>query len=653
MTVETEVAALTSAVNLLTSTVNVSKATLDASVAAAEAAYDSFDDRYLGAKVSAPSLDNDGGSLLTGALYFNSTENAMYVYTGASWVITTNYNNVTAPYTLAQTLNTNGNNVTFGDNGKATFGAGDDLQIYHDGGNSIITNSTGNLIIRDSVGGNILIQGLQNQPSVDAIANGAVNLYYSGNAKLATTATGIDVTGTVTMDGLVVSAPSGDTPASIVTTTAGSFLQFTDVNTTAGRSPLVGAITDGLAFYTSAGSYSQKMALTASGNLGIGTNSPNYSLTSYKAGANANYLQVVNGSSGPNAGNGILYGLDGAGNGVINKQGAGDLITSVANAERMRIASSGNVGIGTSSITNALGWGSVAQVQGANPALSLRNTGGTQWDISNFGGTFNIYNGSDNRLRIDSSGRVGIGTASPDTQLHVHASSGDAEHRIEAAGSGNDTILSLKNLNTGAGAEGHIRFMDGTTTAGAISYLHNAGGISDAMKFNTNAAERMRIDSSGNLLAGTTSARTGTNSLTFEPSNSFFMMRAAGTGTISQVAFVRDTAGTPAQVGDIATTGTATSYNTSSDQRLKENIADANDAGSKIDAIQVRQYDWKADGSHQDYGMIAQELLEVAPEAVSVPEDSEEMMGVDYSKLVPMLIKEIQSLRNRVAQLEA
>jgi hypothetical protein len=56
--------------------------------------------------------------------------------------------------------------------------------------------------------------------------------------------------------GLTVSAPSGDTPASIVTTTAGSFLEFTDGNTTAGRSPLVGAITDDLAFYTSAGSYS-------------------------------------------------------------------------------------------------------------------------------------------------------------------------------------------------------------------------------------------------------------------------------------------------------------------------------------------------------------------------------------------------------------
>ena len=105
-------------------------------------------------------------------------------------------------------------------------------------------------------------------------------------------------------------------------------------------------------------------------------------------------------------------------------------------------------------------------------------------------------------------------------------------------------------------------------------------------------------------------------------------------------------------VGSIQTSGTSTIYNTSSDQRLKENIADADDAGSKVDAIQVRQFDWKADGSHQDYGMVAQELQAVAPEAVSGDADSEDMMGVDYSKLVPMLIKEIQSLRNRVAQLE-
>ena len=95
-------------------------------------------------------------------------------------------------------------------------------------------------------------------------------------------------------------------------------------------------------------------------------------------------------------------------------------------------------------------------------------------------------------------------------------------------------------------------------------------------------------------------------------------------------------------IGSITQSGTtAVLYNTSSDQRLKENITDADDAGSKIDAIQVRQYDWKADGSHQDYGMVAQELMTVAPEAVSGDPDSNEMMGVDYSKLVPMMLKEI------------
>ena len=107
-----------------------------------------------------------------------------------------------------------------------------------------------------------------------------------------------------------------------------------------------------------------------------------------------------------------------------------------------------------------------------------------------------------------------------------------------------------------------------------------------------------------------------------------------------------------ANKGSIISNASGTAYNTTSDQRLKENIADADDAGSKIDSIQVRKFDWKTDGSHQDYGMVAQELQTVAPEAVSAPENPDEMMSVDYSKLVPMLIKEIQSLRQRVAQLE-
>jgi hypothetical protein len=107
------------------------------------------------------------------------------------------------------------------------------------------------------------------------------------------------------------------------------------------------------------------------------------------------------------------------------------------------------------------------------------------------------------------------------------------------------------------------------------------------------------------------------------------------------------------QLGNINTNGSTISYNTSSDRRLKSNIEDAASASDKIDAIQVRQFDWNADDSHQDYGLIAQELQPIEPLAVTGNADSDEMMGVDYSKLVPMLIKEIQELRGRVAALEA
>jgi hypothetical protein len=221
---------------------------------------------------------------------------------------------------------------------------------------------------------------------------------------------------------------------------------------------------------------------------------------------------------------------------------------------------------------------------------------------------------------FDTSGNFGIGTSNPaNNGLHIEKS-GTARLRLAQAG---------------------VRSWDMEATGGAWR-LNNA----------TNSSEAFRVDSSGNLLMGTTASRTGNNSISLEASNSLMYFRATGTGSIQQAIFVRDTTGTPVSVGSIATTGTATAYNVSSDVRLKENIQDADDAGSKVDAIQVRKFDWKVNGSHQDYGMIAQELQSVAPEAVTEGDTEEDMMGVDYSKLVPMLVKEIQSLRARVAQLE-
>jgi hypothetical protein len=182
-------------------------------------------------------------------------------------------------------------------------------------------------------------------------------------------------------------------------------------------------------------------------------------------------------------------------------------------------------------------------------------------------------------------------------------------------------------------------------------------GASDHLSFDIDGSEAARISTGRHLLVGKT-AQDSTNTVGFEAKNTgevgatvdgsacAYFNRKTSDGDVCVFRKNNTT------VGSISVTGSATAYNQSSDERLKENIQDADDAGDVIDAIQVRKFDWIADGKHQDYGVIAQELNAVVPDAVTMPEDTTEMAGVDYSKLVPMLVKEIQSLRARVAQLE-
>jgi len=177
---------------------SASETAAEAAKVAAEAALDEFTDIYLGAKSSDPTLDNDGNALSIGDQYFNTVSNILKIYNGSSWQAAA----LDSSGFVASTGDTMTGNLSFGDNDKAIFGAGSDLQIYHNAANSYIDEAgTGSLWVR---GNNVILGKYTGEYYLYANADGALNLYYDGTKKLNTTATGIDVTGTVTADGLTV-----------------------------------------------------------------------------------------------------------------------------------------------------------------------------------------------------------------------------------------------------------------------------------------------------------------------------------------------------------------------------------------------------------------------------------------------------------------
>jgi hypothetical protein len=184
-------------------------------------------------------------------------------------------------------------------------------------------------------------------------------------------------------------------------------------------------------------------------------------------------------------------------------------------------------------------------------------------------------------------------------------------------------------------------------------YTAPSGTAGNAISF----TQAMTLDASGNLLVGTTTSSGAGGITLFNNSGPGFSLvnnnNAAATGYVFE-SFRRSSV----EIGSITQNGTtAVQFNITSDRRLKDNIVPAPSASDVIDAIQIVSHDWKAaPDEHVTYGVIAQDLHAVAPQAVLQGDDGDEIektWGVDYSKLVPMLIKEIQSLRARVAALEA
>jgi hypothetical protein len=431
-----------------------------------------------------------------------------------------------------------------------------------------------------------------------------------------------------------------------------------------------------ISFYEDTGTTAKLFWDASAESLGIGTSSPDSALV--VQGGQGTYAQIKDGTVTT-----LLQarGQDSIGVvGTLSNHGFGFFTNST---ERMRIDSSGNLLVGKTYTAASI----AGQELRAGGYTAFTRSGGNPLELNRLTSDGTIVNFSKDGTSVGSiattSSRLSIGSndvglffdstnerftpidQTNQTDRDAAIDLGYASSRfkdlhlsgtpyIGGTSAGQSVIQMLANPTNGANT---IHFGDSAsgsdTYAGYINYAHD----SNSMQFATNQLERMRLDSSGNLLVGTTTQQAKltvevnqSSSFVghFKNSNGSAYGLAVDTGSGQQMYFYLS----GAYKGGITSNASGTSYNTSSDQRLKENIVDAPSASDDIDAIQVRSFDWKADGSHQKYGMVAQELQSVAPEAVSEGATEEDMMGVDYSKLVPMLVKEIQSLRARVAQLE-
>jgi len=216
-------------------------------------------------------------------------------------------------------------------------------------------------------------------------------------------------------------------------------------------------------------------------------------------------------------------------------------------------------------------------------------------------------------MRIDSSGNVGIGTGSPSVPLTVRSNSGGNAVRLLGRAADGFAFLGFRN-NADSANNGEI-------------------GISDAqnMLFTIGATERARITSGGDFLVGGTSpVETFAGVPTIQGANNcIFVNKRDTTGSASHFRFYNPNG----VVGDISTSGSSTTYGTSSDYRLKENVAPMTGALAKVLELNPVTYTWKVDGS-AGQGFIAHELAEVCPDAVTGEKDEVEIRQVEVSPAV-------------------
>ena len=379
--------------------------------------------------------------------------------------------------------------------------------------------------------------------------------------------------------------------------------------------------------------------------------------------------------------------------------------------ERMRIDSSGNVGIGTTSPYQAKldvqGINGVAQYaasnsnvdqvligtvnRGVTPAYSFLPTGSgfigsvgngitIPLGIATFGASPIIFGTTNTeRMRIDSSGNVGIGTSSPSTFLHLSGAnvSNTGQLKLESTDYSQFTFYNGATLRY----QQYIDYSNNNTN-------FNNNSTNGSLIFGTGASgtERMRIDSSGKLLIGTTSlynssanigtfswsSATGnggeggyvfvnTSTSTSSDANPCLMLNKSSTTTTSSQRFVQFFVnGVTQPMGGIVGNGaTNAQFISLSDIRDKENIQPIVNSLDKIISLNPVEFDWKFNGEHVNAGFIAQEVENVFPEYVvdNISNEGQEerkgLTGGMTGGIIPHLVKAIQEQQTIINDLKA
>jgi hypothetical protein len=363
--------------------------------------------------------------------------------------------------------------------------------------------------------------------------------------------------------------------------------------------------------------------------------------------------------------------------------------------ERMRIDSSGRVGIGSTPdasfrlTINGSSAGVAPGILFTDSAASPRNF--AFYINGNKNLVMRDQTAASDRLTIDSSGRLLVGTSTARTNIfntvaaklfQVESNTGTAGASLirSSADGGSAELVFGKSRSASVGgntivqsgdAVGSISFQgnDGSEFVVAASITAEADGAPGAndmpgrIVLATTAAgassptERMRINSEGRVfINGTTEYALTT--VSFPGSTAFGLaLQNSDAGAASQISlrFMRNVS----DVGSITTTNTATAYNTSSDYRLKENVTAVTDGITRLQQLKPSRFNFIADPGQTVDGFIAHEAQDVVPEAVTGAKDAVDAdgnpvyQGIDQSKLVPLLTAALQEAIGEIESLKA